>query len=150
MPNGQPTASRRTVVRDRRSHVTFEGLRDFLTDLGVMDRELDRAEMVFKTLAASTVVARSKQLAHRVGRQQARASQDVQVAGPGAVVYGGLPWSFGAEFGSYVYGQFPTWRGNKDDAGYFFWPAIREFRDEKMLELWVREVWAQVENLFSG
>ena len=22
--------------------------------------------------------------------------------------------------------QFPPWRGNKDDAGYFFWPAVRD------------------------
>lgn len=137
-------------VRNRKAYVTFEGLRGFLRDLGAAEQELDHAEKVFKTLAAATVVARSKHLAAGVGRQQARASQDVKVAGPGTVVYGGLPWSFGAEFGAIVFHQFPMWRGNKDDAGYFFWPAIREFRDEEMLELWVREVWDQVENLFAG
>lgn len=135
---------------DRKSYARFEGLRDFLRDLGVAEQELNHAEKVFKALAAATVVARSKSLAQQVGRQQIRASEDVRVAGPGVVSYGGKPWSFGAEFGSYVYGQFPRWRGNKDDAGYFFWPAIREFRDDAMLELWVRQVWEQVQDLFAG
>ncbi len=133
---------------NRKSYITFEGLRDFLKDLGAAESELDDAERVFKTLAAATVVTRAKDIARGVGRQQTRASQDVKVAGPGTVVYGGLPWSFGAEFGAIVYKQFPLWRGNKEDAGYFFWPAIREFRDQDMLELWVREVWAQVKDLF--
>lgn len=135
---------------NRRSYVTFEGLRDFLRDLGAAEKELDNAERVFKTLAAATVVARAKDLARHTGRQQVRASEDVRVAGPGVVMYGGKAWSFGAEFGALQYKQFPMWRGNDDRAGYFFWPAIREFRDEEMLELWVKEVWSQVEGLFRG
>lgn len=138
------------AIKDRKAYVTFEGLRDFLKDLGAAENALDDAERVFKTLAAQTVVARAKDIARGVGRQQVRAAQDVRVAGPGTVSYGGKPWSFGAEFGAIVYHQFPMWRGNKDDAGYFFWPAIREFRDETMLELWVKEVWEQVADLFAG
>lgn len=137
-------------IANRRAFVHFDGLRDFLRDLGAAEDQLNDAERVFSTLAAATVVTRSQDMARRVGRQQARASEDVRVAGPGVVTYGGKAWSFGAEFGSYMFHQFPLWRGNKEDAGYFFWPAIREFRDKDMLELWVREVWEQTKSLFAG
>jgi hypothetical protein len=36
-----------------------------------------------------------------------------------------VPWVLGHEFGSGRYPQFPPWRGNKADAGYFFYPAVR-------------------------
>jgi hypothetical protein len=36
-----------------------------------------------------------------------------------------VPWALGWEFGS-RHRQFPPWRGAGRDAGYFFWPAIRE------------------------
>ncbi len=141
MPRGRSSRNK--------SYAHIEGLESFLKDMGVVPREMARAENVFKTLAASTVVSLAKQNASDYGRQQARAAEDVKAIGSGIVQYGGKPWSFGAEFGSYAYGQFPEWRGNRDDAGYFFWPAIREFRDEELLELWVREVWSAVEGLFT-
>jgi hypothetical protein len=136
--------------KNRKQYAQIEGLEGFLKDMGVIPREMKRAESVFKTLAATTVVALAKANANEYGVQQATAAQDVKAMGEGMVVYGGKAWDFGAEFGSYVYGQFPEWRGNKDDAGYFLWPAIREFRDDDMLNLWVREVWTQVEHLFSN
>jgi hypothetical protein len=140
----------RRRTNNRKSYAKIEGLDDFLRSMGVLDRDIKRAETVFETLAASTVVSLSKSNASSVGTQQARASEDLRVIGAGTVQYGGKAWSFGAEFGSILYGQFPEWRGNKDDAGYFLWPAIREFRDDDMLELWVKEVWGAVEHLFSG
>jgi hypothetical protein len=64
---------------DRRAFVTFEGLGDFLKDLGVAESELADAEGLFKTLAAHTVVDTAQARARSVGRQQALASQDVKV-----------------------------------------------------------------------
>jgi hypothetical protein len=138
------------MVSRRKSYARVDGLESFLKDMGVLPNQMARAQQVFETIAAATVAATAKEIATTAGRQQQRASMDVRALGAGTVVYGGLPWSMGAEFGSILYGQFPDWRGNKDDAGYFFWPAIREFRDEEMLNLWVREVWTIVEGLFSN
>jgi hypothetical protein len=134
----------------KKSYAKIDGLRDFLRDMGVLESELDRAEKVFQTIAAATVVSTAKTYASREGRQQQSAAQTLTQMGNGIVSYGGTPWAMGAEYGSYLYGQFPEWRGNKDDAGYFFWPAIRNFRDEDMLNLWAREVWTVVEGLFSN
>ncbi len=133
----------------RNSYAKIDGLQDFLRDLGVAERNMARAERVFETLAAATVVTMSRAKAQEQGRQQQRAAEDLKVVGPGTVSYGGKAWSFGAEFGSILYGQFPEWRGRGIGAGYFFWPAIEEFRDEDMVNLWVREVWEQVKHLFS-
>ena len=102
------------------------------------------------TIAAATVIAQAKDYAGKVGPQQKRASETLVQMGKGIVQYGGTPWAMGAEYGSILYGQFPEWRGNKEDAGYFFWPAVRDFRDEDMINLWVREVWSVVEGLFQN
>lgn len=42
---------------------------------------------------------------------------------------GNVPWALGFEFGSNRYPQFPPWKGNGPDAGYFFWPTVRDARD---------------------
>ncbi len=39
------------------------------------------------------------------------------------------PHALGHEFGSQRFKQFPDWSGSSDNAGHFFWPAIRESRD---------------------
>jgi len=137
------------MARRTKSYAHIEGLKDFLKDVGVLPSQMARAEQVFMTIAAATVIAQAKSIAMGEGRQQVAASQTLQQMGQGIVQYGGTPWAMGAEFGSIVYGQFPEWRGNKSDAGYFFWPAVRDFRDEDMINLWVREVWEVVEGLFS-
>ena len=136
--------------RNRTQTTQIQGLQEFLKNMGVLPSQMKRAESVFETLAAATVVATAKTYAAETGKQQIAASQDLRAIGQGTVQYGGKAWSFGAEFGSILYGQFPEWRGNKEDAGYFLWPAIREFRDEDMLNLWVKEVWSAVEGLFAG
>lgn len=142
-------ASRRTT-RKYESYASIEGLQDFLKNMGVLPRQMKRAEDVFQTLAAATVYTSAKQLAIEQGPQQVKFAQTLRQVGGGAVAYGGMPGAMGAEFGSILYGQFPEWRGNKDDAGYFFWPAIREFRDEDMINLWVKQVWEVVQDLFSN
>lgn len=138
------------MVRRTKSYAHIEGLDKFLKEMGVLPSEMKRAEQVFMTIAAATVVSQAKTLAMGTGRQQVAASATLTQLGQGIVQYGGTPWAMGAEFGSIIYGQFPEWRGNKEDAGYFFWPAIRDFRDEDMINLWVREVWAVVEGLFTN
>lgn len=134
----------------RKSYAKIDGLKDFLSDVGVTPAQMVRAEKVFQTIAAATVIAQAKSYAAGQGRQQQAAAKTLTQLGNGIVSYGGDAWSMGAEFGSILYGQFPEWRGNKEDAGYFFWPAIRDFRDEEMINLWVREVWSVVEGLFSN
>ena len=141
------TGSRGT---SRKQYATIEGLQDFLRDMGVAPAQMQRAEKVFQTIAAATVYATAKQLASETGPQQVLYGSTLRQLGGGTVAYGGLPGAMGAEFGAIVYAQFPEWRGNKDEAGYFFWPAIREFRDEDMINLWVQEVWEVVQDLFSG
>lgn len=36
------------------------------------------------------------------------------------------PYAFGAEFGALQYPQFKPWTGSGPEAGYFFYPTIRE------------------------
>jgi hypothetical protein len=142
-------ASRKTNRRYE-SYATIEGLQDFLKNMGVLPSQMKRAESVFETLAAATVYTHAKELAVAQGPQQAKFAQTLRQVGNGAVAYGGEPGAMGAEFGSILYGQFPEWRGNREDAGYFFWPAIRDFRDDDMINLWVKQVWEVVQDLFSG
>lgn len=134
----------------RKQYATIEGLQGFLKDMGIIPSQMARAEKVFQTLAAATVYATAKELAMQTGPQQVRFGQTLRQMGGGTVAYGGMPGAMGAEFGAIVFAQFPEWRGNREEAGYFFWPAIREFRDEDMINLWVRQVWEVVQDLFSG
>jgi hypothetical protein len=143
-------AQTRSRGTKRTQYATIEGIQGFLKDMGVLPAQMQRAEKVFQTIAAATVYATAKQLAIEEGPQQVLFGQTLRQLGGGTVSYGGMPGAMGAEFGSILYGQFPEWRGNKQDAGYFFWPAIREFRDEDMINLWAREVWEVVKDLFSG
>lgn len=140
----------RGTNRKQPVNATIEGLQDFLKDMGVLPSQMQRAEKIFQTIAAATVYTTAKQLAIQEGPQQALFSQTLRQAGGGTVAYGGKPGAMGAEFGSYNFKQFPIWRGNRENAGYFFWPAIREFRDEDMINVWAREVWTVVQGLFTG
>jgi|ERR1043166_7151642 hypothetical protein len=142
------TSSRGT--KRKQVAATIDGLQGFLKDMGVLPAQMQRAEKVFQTIAAATVYATAKQMAIEEGPQQVLFGQTLRQTGNGTVTYGGMPGAMGAEFGAIIYAQFPEWRGNKEDAGYFFWPAIREFRDEDMINLWARQVWEVVKDLFSG
>lgn len=128
----------------------IEGLEDFLKDMGVAKQNIAEAERVFGQLAATTVVAMARSEASGLGRMPSVAAQDLRVVGKGTVQYGGQPFSFGAEFGAIQYHQFREWRGNQEDAGYFLWPSIREFRDQDMLDLWAKTVWETMKETFAG
>jgi hypothetical protein len=141
------TRSRNT---SKKTYATIDGMKDFLKDMGVIPAQMQRAEKVFQTIAAATVYAEAKQRAIETGPQQVLFAQTLKQMGGGTVSYGGVPGAMGAEFGAIVFAQFPEWRGNREEAGYFFWPAIRNFRDEEMINLWAREVWEVVKDLFSG
>lgn len=140
----------RDTTKRSTSYARIDGLQDFLKDMGVLPANMKRAESVFQSIAAATVVATAKDLASIEGPQQVKYAQTLKPMGKGMVSYGGQAGSMGAEFGAIIWAQFPEWRGNKEDAGYFFWPAIREFRDEDMINLWVQQVWSVVEGLFSN
>lgn len=131
-------------------YARIEGLREFLQDMGVAKHNIADAERVFGAIAAATVVSMAKQTAAGIGKMQIAAAQDLKVVGSGTVQYGGRPYSIGAEFGAIQWHQFNEWRGNLNDAGYFLWPSIREFRDEDMLDLWARTVWEQMKKSFAG
>ena len=131
MPTRRKTNPKRTF------EVQGEGFKEFSKDLSrLTGLDMPQAEKVFKNLAASAIVRRAVTMAISQGGVAAKSADDIRVGGPGVVVYGGNAYNFGAEFGAYRYKQFETWRGNKDDAGYFLWPAVREYRDRKMLAEW--------------
>lgn len=125
------------------------GFEQWLKDLGVTPQNIKLAERTFLTVAAATVMNWAKENARAEGSVMAKAAADIRTAGLGAVKYGGRPYDMGAEFGSYRYHQFQIWRGNDDDAGYFLWPAIRKFRDQEMLNLWLQETWAALSDAFT-
>lgn len=121
-----------------------DGLEDFIHELGLTRREVRRAERHFLDAASKAVVKHAKDYARQYGGVLVKsADEDLRTGRPGEVIYGGKPYSAGAEFGSYQYRQFERWRGNSandNNAGYFLWPAIRRFRDKEMLDLWAREL----------
>lgn len=136
--------------RRLKNSIYIDHIDEVLRDIDASEEILHKADRVYRTLAAKEIESMAKLIARGVGRQQARASQDVRARSGGTVVYGGLDWSFGAEFGSYVYDQFPEWRGNSKDAGYFFWPAVNLFTERDMLDLWIMEVWDKVAKKVAG
>lgn len=114
-----------------------EGFKEFSADLArLTGLDTASAERLFKNLAAANIVKRAIAAAISQGGVAALSAQDIRRSGPGVVVYGGNGYNMGAEFGSYRYKQFEVWRGNKDDAGYFLWPTVRQYRDSKMLDDW--------------
>lgn len=134
----------------RAANLQVQGLEDFVRDLGMIPSQIAAAERVFGAVSARSIVERARQQALSGSSIQVKAAADILVGSTAnTVVYGGKPWSMGAEFGAVQYPQFKPWRGNKDEAGYFLWPTIREFRNEDMLEQWVRIVYAQISKAFS-
>lgn len=127
----------------------YEGLRDFIRDLGVAPSRLDEAEQIFLGVAANSIVVQAKERANAVSRLANKAAMDVRKGTqPGIVTYGGEAYSMGAEFGALQYKQFKPWKGNKDDAGYFLWPSVRDFRDRDMMKQWVKEAWKVIRPIF--
>lgn len=150
MPRGKSKQTGTTSVRNSKAFIQVEGLDDFVRDLHLMPQQMKAAERFFEDAAAASVVVRAKDMAYAGSPIAAKSAKDIRAAGRATVVYGGQGYNIGAEFGAYRYRQFERWRGNKEDAGYFYWPAIREFRDEEMLDLWFREVWKVVKPAFPS
>lgn len=136
----------------RTSYIHVEGSDDFekfVRSLGSTRAKWLKAERAFYVASARTVKEMAKGEARSEGSVMAKSAADVRTGTPGTVVYGGQGYNMGAEFGSYRYKQFQTWRGNSDDAGYFLWPSIRLFRDKRFQELWTKEVWRVVVDEFK-
>lgn len=119
----------------------IEGLDEFIRSLNLAPSQLSQARQAFGVVAADTVRDMAVALGHANGGVAKKAADDLRVAGPGLVELGGRPYDLGAEFGSYQYHQFDRWRGKDDSAGYFFWPAVRDFRDNIMTTKWFETAW---------
>lgn len=130
--------------------VGVEGLAEYIRDLDLAPAQLKNADRLFRNYAASTVFAMARANATRDGSVANKAKDDLKITGVGRVRYGGQPYDMGAEFGAYAYRQFLRWRGNGDEAGYFFWPAIREYREKAMTNDWIKKVWSTVAALSEG
>jgi hypothetical protein len=128
--------------------IRVEGLPKFIGTLHLTPAKIKVAERLFLHEAAKTVKRWAEESARQEGGVARKASEDLEIAGPGVVRYGGKPYDMGAEFGSYQYHQFERWRGKGDDAGYFLWPAVRRFRDTALAELWLRETSAVLSDAF--
>jgi hypothetical protein len=126
--------------RSRTSHAELEGIRELLKGLGYAEKHWKDAEDAYFEIAVKSIIERARATARSEGRLEAKAAEDLKRGGLGVVVYGGQGYSRGAEFGSYQYKQFETWRGNGDDAGYFLWPTIREYRDEDFINEYAENV----------
>ncbi len=136
--------------RNIRRKVGVEGLDTFIRDLDLAPAQMKSADRLFRNYAAIQVLQMARAKADEEGSVAAKAKDDLKVTGVGRIRYGGRPYDMGAEFGSYAYKQFQRWRGNADDAGYFFWPAVREYRDKAMTEDWIDTFWRQVKALSEG
>lgn len=131
------------------TYVHVEGLDEFLRELNSSPTKIRRAESAYLRAAAQAVRTKAQLNAYAEGGVAAKSAEDIRIGGIGQVAYGGKPYNFGAEFGSYQYAQFERWRGKGDEAGYFLWPAIREFRDRDMAHLWLKQVWAAFADAFN-
>jgi hypothetical protein len=129
-------------------YVAAPGLDEFIHDLGLAPERMHKAEILFERAAANTLVQRAKEMAIAEGSTAKHSAKDIKRSGT-AAVFGGEPYDFGAEFGAIVYKQFRPWTGNGDDAGYFFYPAVRTFRDEDMVRVWEETVWEAIKEPFS-
>ncbi len=116
-------------------------LRTLIDSLQTTPRRLTEAEQVFLATAAAVVVIRARQRAMEWGGVAAKSAPDVKTGAKlGSIAYGGKPYNMGAEWGAIRYKQFRAWRGRGDDAGYFVWPAVREWANTDMVASLVRHL----------
>ena len=130
------------------AHIDYSDVKAFARDIARTPADIARAENRFYAASVSAVIGIAKTEAAAVGGVAAKASADLKPIGINTVLYGGKGYSKGAEFGSYQYKQFKMWRGNADDAGYFLWPALRQFRDKDFRTEWDRSVWNVIQRDF--
>ncbi len=119
------------------SGVKVTGLAELRREL----KKLDNAQQLSDDLrdankaVAELVVDKSKLTAagvSRLARAAAESLRPSRTVNRAQVLIGSsaIPFALGAEFGSFKYTQFATWRGNGEDAGYFMWPTIRQYNAE--------------------
>src|SRR5690348_883428 len=113
-----------------------------LTGLDELRKELKRLDGDWTSqlkdanyeIAADIVVPEAKRRAGqtRAGGAVINSIRAAKAARSATVSLGSnkVSWAAGWEFGSLKYKQFPYWRGNGEDAGYFMWPAIRAKRPD--------------------
>ena len=136
--------------KDLSQVVTVRGLREFraaLKEAGdKLPRELARAHRG----VAEFVVEMARQRAMTTSREAARGARGLSFSGgqlSATVRLSGekIPGALGAEFGAAHnvprqtvrgtvrgFNQFPTWRGNKADAGWWLFPTIRNTQPEQL------------------
>ena len=114
-----------------------DGLRELVRDLKTEPERLDKElRKRFKEVAEDVRdEARSRAAGRSSPRPGSRVVNTIRASSGSAdarVSIGSpsVPWAMGHEFGSLRYRQFPSWRGSAADAGWFFWPAIREAKEE--------------------
>lgn len=118
--------------------VRVEGLREFQAELRKLDQKLPRELRVAGNEAAAIVVRDAQGRAQGRGGVAAKTAPSIKATSEqrGArVSLGGtrFPFAMGAEFGGRgrpTTQQFAPWTGSDSGAGYFFYPAIRETRDQ--------------------
>lgn len=132
------------------AHVDYSDIERFGKDVSRTPGDIARRENAFYAASTATVIAMARVEAALGGKLAVKAAADMRPLGIDTVVYGGKGYSRGAEFGAYRYRQFKTWRGNGEEAGYFLWPAVRQFRDKKFREEWDRTVWSVIRKDFLG
>lgn len=146
----------RGAIRDQRSGVFIEGLDDFRRELRRANRDLAKQVMVEANVeVAEAVIEGARTKARGVGRQQARAIETLRSARKqrAAVVRLGRntdkwAWTLGAEFGAKAYPQFPPWRGNDENAGYFLYPTIREKSRDEIPDIYLDAIVEAFERAF--
>lgn len=120
--------------------VSIQGLRELTQALRQVDTELPKALREASVEAAELVATDARGRASSMHGAARKTAPSIKAMGTQrqAVVrlgHGGrYPFALGAEFGALQYKQFPAWTGNGMDAGYFFFPAIRDNTD-KVVEL---------------
>ena len=132
------------------AHIDYSDVTAFARDIARTPVDIAKAENRFYAASVGAVIGMAQAEAATVGRQAAKAAADLKPIGINTVLYGGKGYSKGAEFGSIQYKQFKMWRGNSDDAGYFLWPAIRQFRDKEFRTEWDRSVWTVIQRDFTN
>jgi hypothetical protein len=136
--------------RDTSSAVAVEGLDDFRRDLKRFQDGIDGGTELgrLNRRLAEFIVGKAEDIGTRLGGVHGHVVRNNSLRALGAqrnaeIALGGSAKkhgpSFGAEFGSHYYGQFPAWRGNQHeggDVGYMLYPALRDNIDEGMDRYW--------------
>lgn len=102
-----------------------------------MDADLPKELRKANIEAAEVVATDARRRAEARGGVSRKSAPSIRAQGEqrrSKITIGGnqFPFALGAEFGSIEYKQFDPFTGNGSDAGYFFYPAIRETREEFM------------------